>query len=259
VQAGAASDGFAAALRTVLLPRRRRASREHAMGQEQRGIPRRRFLAGAGAAIAAVSACSGPSAGRDAPVGSAREAVVTPGEDLMQEHGVIERLLLVYEESAGRIERGEALDPAVVTAAAAIVRRFVEDYHERSEEESIFPRLRAAGREDELVATLLRQHQRGRELTDAIARSAAAGGAPVGAAMRAFIRMYRPHAAREDTVVFPAHRALVDDAAYRELGERFEERERRLLGERGFEQVVAEVAGIERSLGIDRLDRYTAT
>src|SRR5262245_56441038 len=39
--------------------------------------------------------------------GDKEEAEVTPGEDLMQEHGVIERILLVYEEAAHRIEKGE--------------------------------------------------------------------------------------------------------------------------------------------------------
>jgi hypothetical protein len=35
--------------------------------------------------------------------------------------------------------------------------------------------------------------------------------------------MYRPHAVREDTVVFPAFRSVVGHSAYRELGEQFED------------------------------------
>ena len=47
----------------------------------------------------------------------------------MQEHGVLERVLLVYDETARRIELGEAVELAVVTSAANIVRRFIEEYH----------------------------------------------------------------------------------------------------------------------------------
>jgi hemerythrin-like domain-containing protein len=186
------------------------------------------------------------------------EAEVTPGEDLMQEHGVVERILLVYDEAAHRLERGLRLDPAIVVGAAGIVRTFVENYHERTEENFVFPRLEGAGREVRLVATLKRQHERGREATDAILRTAADKGQHgLAELLRGFVRMYRPHAAREDTVLFPAFRAVVGRQAYAALGEKFEEDERKQLGERGFERAVEQVAALEARLGIDDLDQFT--
>ena len=187
------------------------------------------------------------------------EAEVTPGEDLMQEHGVLERILLVYEEGARRLEQGQALDLAILSSAAGIVRRFVEDYHEKQEEESIFPRLEAAKREVELVAVLRQQHQRGRVATDEALRLIAGGSATpqLAQVLRSFITMYRPHAAREDTVLFPAFRAVVGRAAYHELGEKFEEHEHELFGERGFEAIVDEVARLEQALGIHDLAKFT--
>ena len=187
------------------------------------------------------------------------EAEVTPGEDLMQEHGVLERVLLIYDECARRIEHSEPLDPAALTGAAGIIRRFVEEYHEKQEEEFVFPRLEAAQREVALVAVLRRQHQRGREITDDVVRLSRAGtaGPKLAQALRAFERMYRPHAAREDTVLFPAFRSVVGGAAYRELGEKFEDREHERFGEHGFENTVAEVARLEAVLGIGDLARFT--
>ena len=186
------------------------------------------------------------------------EAEVTPGEDLMQEHGLLERILLLYDESARRLERGEALDLGVVKDAAGIVGRFVEGYHEKLEETFVFPRLEQARREVELVAVLRRQHERGREVTHEIVRLSSGSPSPeLAGALRAFQRMYRPHAAREDTVLFPAFRAVVGGSEYRELGERFEEREHELLGEHGFEGAVAEVAKLESALHIDDLARFT--
>lgn len=188
-----------------------------------------------------------------------KEALVTPGEDLMQEHGVVERVLLVYDEAARRIVTGESLDLALVGDTARLVRRFVQDYHEKTEEDVVFPRLEKAGRETELCAILRRQHDRGREATDEILRAAEQGSATPQLAelMRAFARMYRPHAAREDTVIFPAFRSTMGDAAYREHGEMFEAREHEALGENGFSETVAEVARIEEALGIGDLDEVT--
>jgi hemerythrin-like domain-containing protein len=185
------------------------------------------------------------------------EAEVTPGEDLMQEHGVLERVLLVYEESASRIERGADLDPAIVLGAAGIVRQFVQDYHEKSEETQVFPRMEAAKREVDLVATLRRQHDRGREVTSAIIASAGKPGPELSKALRAFSRMYRPHAAREDTVLFPAFREVVGRSAYSELGERFEAEEHQHFGEGGFDRFVGEVAKLETALGIGDLAQFT--
>lgn len=223
---------------------------------------RRALCAFAASAGLALSGCAARGARTNAPErGEERgEAEVTPGEDLMQEHGVVERVLLLYDEVARRIERSEPFDGAVVRSAAAVVRRFVEDYHERTEERFVFPRLEAARREVELVAVLRRQHQRGREVTDVISRLA--GGPPGGAdelarALRAFERMYRPHAAREDTVLFPAFREVVGRREYHELGERFEAEEHARFGEHGFEHTVAELARLDAALGIDDLARYT--
>ncbi|HEU4577405.1 MAG TPA: hemerythrin domain-containing protein [Polyangiaceae bacterium] len=241
----------------------------------RRGIPdeiverRRTFLrAAAAAAGIAVAGCATAHAAAGEPAAGGKEkgegeageeAEVTPGEDLMQEHGLIERVLLIYDEGARRIESGESFDLAVITGAAGIVRRFVEDYHERQEEQSVFPRLQAAGREGELVATLIQQHERGRQVTEQIVRRAGQGASPeLAQLLRSFARMYRPHAAREDTVLFPAFREVVGRSGYEELGEQFEDNEHKLLGEHGFEGTVAEVAKLEQSLGIADLAKFTA-
>jgi hemerythrin-like domain-containing protein len=229
----------------------------------QANAGRRQFLRGAtsaaGCVLAGCVASATPRARHSPQNGDEREeAEVTPGEDLMQEHGVLARILLIYDEAARRIEHAAPLDLALVTGAAGIVRRFVEDYHEKLEEELVFPRLVRAQREAALVAVLLQQHQRGRELTDEITRRAATAATPeLAQVLRSFARMYRPHAAREDTVLFPAFRALLGSAGYRELGEQFEDKEQALFGEHGFEHTVAEIAGIESALAIADLAAFT--
>lgn len=224
---------------------------------EDKTRDRRAFIQAVG--LLAVGGCASASAAaRPAAAAKGGEAEVTPGEDLMQEHGLLERILLIYDEGARRIERAEPLDLALIGSAAGIVQRFVEQYHEKQEEQYVFPRLQAAQRETELVATLLQQHERGRSLTeDILRRSGAAPSPELAERLRSFARMYRPHAAREDTVLFPAFRELVGQHAYHELGEQFEDHEHALFGEHGFEKNVAEVARLEAALGIADLASFT--
>jgi len=69
--------------------------------------------------------------------------------------------------------------------------------------------------------------------------------------------MYRPHEAREDTVLFPALRKILPAKEIEELGERFEKEEHRVVGGEGFEKAVEQVAEIEKQLGIYELDKFT--
>ena len=69
--------------------------------------------------------------------------------------------------------------------------------------------------------------------------------------------MYRPHAAREDTVLFPAFKKLLSAKQLDELGDKFEEEENRRFGDKGFEKTVEKVAAIEKELGIYDLAQFT--
>jgi hemerythrin-like domain-containing protein len=230
---------------------------------------RRDFLLKAGT-LGVAAACggnviAGPATKAHPRRRSGEEEEVTPAEDLMREHGVLNRILLVYEEAIRRLEAGVELPPDAVSGAAGIVRRFVEDYHERLEEEHLFPRFVKAGTLTDLVVVLRAQHEAGRRLTGDVLGLAAATAADdartrqtLVSRLASFVRMYRPHEAREDTVLFPALHRLIPAREYRALGDRFERREHELFGERGFEGVVDEVAAIEKSLGIYDLAQFTS-
>ena len=69
--------------------------------------------------------------------------------------------------------------------------------------------------------------------------------------------MCRPHAAREDTLVFPAFHRLLPADQFSQLGERLEDEMHLLFGPEGFEKVVAQVAAVEKDLGIYELAQFT--
>jgi hemerythrin-like domain-containing protein len=217
---------------------------------------RRTFLVGGGALLVGGAAHAKAARGDDA------DDDVPPTEDLMREHGVLRRILLVYDEAARRLDAAQALPAGEVAHAATIVREFIEDYHERDEEEFVFPAMEKAHQLGALVTTLRAQHQAGRTLTAEILRAAApAPNARVDArafavALRKFVRMYTPHAAFEDTVLFPAFRTLTGEKQLQRLQETFEAKEK-ALPHGGFEKMVAEVARIEQAFGIGDLAKFT--
>ncbi|MBN8419006.1 MAG: hemerythrin domain-containing protein [Verrucomicrobia bacterium] len=192
------------------------------------------------------------------------EEDVSPAEDLMREHGLLKRVLLIYGESIRRMEKGEDLPPSAVAESAKIIRSFIEDYHEKLEENFLFPRFEKAGKLVELVETLRVQHQGGRRLTDITLGLANAKSLKVADernkladSLKQFIRMYEPHEAREDTILFPAFRQIVSKHEYDSLGEDFEKKEHELFGKEGFEGMVDKVAEIEKTLGIHDLSLFT--
>lgn len=189
---------------------------------------------------------------------------VTPTEDLMREHGVLHRLLLIYDAMGARLNQGKEFPLAVLQGATGLIRRFVEDYHEKDEEKYLFIRFYKVGKLVDLVNVLYQQHQRGRELTARIQSlttpdlfSQGPARAQVVELLAAFTRMYRPHAAREDTVLYPAFRSVLSPKEFMALGETFENKEENLFGENGFAKIVGQVAALERQLGLYQLTQFT--
>ncbi len=230
--------------------------------------PRRTFLKKAGGLATVLMAPAGLLAEARISLAESekkKEGVdVSPPEDLMREHGVLSRILLIYEEIIKRLIEDQALPPEVLPASAALIRRFIEDYHEKLEEEYLFPRFEKAGKLVDLVKVLREQHQAGRRLTEWIREGAASSnfkdqskGKGVGENILLFIRMYRPHKAREDTVLFPAIHSLFSPEEFAKLGDQFEDRENALFGENGFARIVSEVAELERKLNLYDLSRFT--
>jgi len=195
------------------------------------------------------------------------EGEVTANEDLMREHGVLRRILIVYRETAPKLARDIAgVDVAALAQAAALFRAFGEQYHEQLlEEQHIFPAVRTAGGEAAgLVDILLEQHERGREITDFIrdrtktGRIATGDGERLAQAMTAFCRMYEAHTAREDTMIFPAFKRAIGEKRYHELGEQFEEIEHQQFGGDGFDIALGKIKQIEQALGLSDLSAFTA-
>lgn len=228
---------------------------------EQSTASRRNFLTKTGILIASgigaagiISSCGTEKGGDDD---------VTTNEDLMREHGVLKRILLIYDEASNRLTTGKDLNLLLVGQAATLIKTFVEDYHEKLEENHLFPRFEKAGQLTDLTKTLRIQHQKGRILTTRIITNAKKSNLTsddkkvMAQDMQAFVRMYSPHEAREDTVLFPALHKIISKHEYDSLGEDFEKKERQQFGGDGFDMAVDKVTEIERALNIYDLNLFT--
>jgi hemerythrin-like domain-containing protein len=186
------------------------------------------------------------------------EEDVSTNEDLMREHGVLNRVLLIYDEAIRRIQAKEKFDPAVLTKSAGIIKNFIEDYHEKLEEDHIFPRFEQAGKLIELTVNLRAQHAMGRRVTERIIATASSEDTEtLRTLLASFNRMYRPHEAREDTVLFPALHKVVSKHEYDSMGEEFERIERKTFGGDGFDMAVDQVTALEKQFGIYDIAQFT--
>jgi hemerythrin-like domain-containing protein len=193
------------------------------------------------------------------------EDEVGPNEDLMREHGVLRRILVVYRESATRLRAKKDVPPDALQRAAKLFKSFGEDYHEKKVEEPyVFAAVKkAGGPAAAIVDVLVRQHDRGRQITDWLVAKTA--GAKIGASaehvagvLESFARMYEEHAAREDTIVFPAFKASMPHDDFEKLGDKFEDIEKQTFGKDGFDDAVKQMSEIEGALGLSDLGMFDA-
>ncbi len=184
----------------------------------------------------------------------------------MREHGVLRRALLVFQEVVPKLRQNAAsVDAAALQQAAKLFRTFGEDYHERMlEEQHIFPLIRKQGPVLSRYADILiEQHNRGREVTDYVLavtngpRISVGHAEPLAKVFETFVLMYQNHAAREDTIIFPAWKKNFTDQQLDEVGDQFEDIEHKMFGKDGFEDAEKKISSIEAALGFADLSQFT--
>ena len=185
-------------------------------------------------------------------------------EDLMRDHGILNRVLLIYEEFIRRIENNISFPAPALIDAVGIIKSFIEDYHEMLESKYIFPIFEKNKKDVRLVKILRDQHSKGRDVTAQLNRIFATKKSfdskdkkTIKRLLKKFITMYRPHEAYEDTDLFPKVRSLISQKEFEELGKKFEELEHKFFGQNGIESILDKVIAIEKELKIHQLDQFT--
>jgi hemerythrin-like domain-containing protein len=246
--------------------------REVLSGGKTMAMNRRELLAGIGAVgsglVVSGASAVGVTATAEKPNSEEQKGMeVSAVEDLMREHGVLRRVLVVYSEAANRLRGNPSSSLAEpLQKAAKLYVSFGAQYHAKQLEEGhVFPAVKRAGGDAAgLVDLLIVQHNRATEITEYI--TAATKGSqleagmaePLAQALDSFVRMYRAHASREDTIIFPAWKKTLTTGQYDQMGDKFEGLEHQMFGEDGFEKAVQQVEDIEGSLNLTDLAQFTA-
>jgi hemerythrin-like domain-containing protein len=224
---------------------------------------RRVVMTGAGVAAGAV--LLGQNAWGQAEIARkerAEEMQVNAPEELMRQHAVAGRLLLIYDNAASP-ELGAARPSAkALVATAQMIRSNVDEHHMKLEEEIIFPLFQKGGAMTDLITVLREQHTAARRLNDAILRAAERSESTTTESLardlRAYTRMLAAHTAYEETVLYPQLRTVSSPEEYEGMERTLQEADRKKVGPQGFAGLVARVAELESTAGITGLAQFTA-
>jgi len=183
-----------------------------------------------------------------------RLEAVSPTETMMQEHGILERIIMVLERAMGRMRAGLLPDYEAIAGAAVLIREYIQDFHEKNEERHIFPKVYSRPGMADFVKTLRRQHEQGRPIIDEILRATRhRNGTPhevLAGRLRGFTDLYRPHKAWEDTVLFPAYRMAATQDEALKLGDFLEKMEHHRFGQPALLHFLGQTEALEKSVGI---------
>ena len=149
--------------------------------------------------------------------------------DLMiEEHRLIERMLRVLEDSAGILERGGMVPPAMLAGMLEFIQEYADAGHHAKEEDIFFPALAAHGvtPESTAIGAFQAQHESGRLLVREMLVALPAAGLGERAACQAFaasaqeyVALLREHIRLENhhfADYAEEYLSLEEDAALRE-------------------------------------------
>src|SRR3990167_4819561 len=126
-------------------------------------------------------------------------------EVLKQEHRVIERMLPVLEEAAGRLAHGRNVDKDVFGLILDFMKTFADRCHHAKEEDRLFPVLEENGVDPEggLIGALRDEHEEARKLVKALAAAieeigTEEAGTEIEAITRIYCKLLRMHMEKED-------------------------------------------------------------
>jgi len=173
---------------------------------------------------------------------------------LMEEHGIIVRVLAALEGAADRLEQGQAVRPGFFLDAADFIKGFADGCHHRKEEGVLFKAMAAHGMSERNgpIGVMLAEHEQGRAFTRAM-RSAAqrraqgdeAARPELVRAARGYAGLLRQHIAKENGILFPMANQVIPPGEQARVADDFEHVEHEETGEGVHEKYLALAEALE--------------
>jgi len=178
---------------------------------------------------------------------------------LMAEHRVIERVLVVLNTAAERLEQGQPVRPGFFVDASDFIKGFADGCHHRKEEGVLFEAMVNHGmsRLGGPIAVMLADHEQGRSFTRgmrAAAQKLETGDASAREAVitnaRGYVNLLQQHILKEDNILFPMADRVIPVAEHAKVAEDFERVEHEETGEGVHEKYLAMAARLEGEMGL---------
>ena len=178
-------------------------------------------------------------------------------EVLMEEHRVIERVLVSLETGADRLEAGEAIQPEFFLEATDFIKGFADGCHHAKEEGVLFIAMQANGMPAQggPIAMMLAEHEMGRAFTRSLREAAQrlqsgdfSAGKNVVQNARGYVALLKQHIYKEDNILFPMANQVIPVSAQEQVWEGFERVEHEETGEGVHEKYLALAGALEKEL-----------
>jgi hemerythrin-like domain-containing protein len=156
---------------------------------------------------------------------------MNPLSSMIEEHGIILRVILVLNGLVRRVQSGEDMLREPFDKVLEIIRDFVDECHHGKEEIVLFPLVKILGDvEARDVSMFLEDHEKGRNFIKAL-RESVSGGNSQGVIMNAkgYSGVLLTHIKKEN-MTFPAWIEKLSNAQKEEISEKFEEIEEKTIG-----------------------------
>ena len=176
-------------------------------------------------------------------------------EVLMEEHRVIERVLIALERASSRLSKGEDVYIRFFTGATVFIKNFADGCHHQKEEGILFPAMLENGlsKESGPVAVMLAEHEEGRRLTqkirqaierlqthDNVARNELAQSA------MGYVKLLRQHIYKEDNILFPMADKVIPIDQQQQIMDAFKLVERDQMGDDVYEKYLGLAERLEQ-------------
>jgi hemerythrin-like domain-containing protein len=188
---------------------------------------------------------------------------MSPTEELAVEHGQLTRILLAMDKTLKAASGSSRASLAPIQQACQMIKQSVVDHHMKIEEKEIYPQFEDTDLAD-FIASLKLQHAEARKLVARMNDLSKTGKVRDKSEMEElnkvfndFKEMITAHAAWEDTVLFPVMEGTWSKADLKDLREKQEQDEKKLLGKDAVEKQFNMLADLDNSCGITGLSDFT--
>lgn len=176
-------------------------------------------------------------------------------EILMEEHRVIERVLIALERAVARLSKGEDVYLRFFTGTIVFIKNFADGCHHQKEEGILFPAMVENGLSKETgpIAVMLAEHEEGRRYTQKMRQALErmqtcndASANELAQNAQGYIKLLRQHIYKEDSILFPLADKIIPPDQQGQVHEAFKLVERDETGESVHEKYLGLAVRLEQ-------------